>query len=115
MCKGIRMIESFETETDIKEGAKEALQTLLRNPTFCSQVARETKQEEGTELEYADVLFQPVPWSPTTLKGMPQKYEKFHEDPSYVTINVPPNFLFQSKIFKPSRLCAMYRRKAPPV
>ena len=74
-------------------------------------MATETQQEPGTELEFADILFQPVPWSLTTKKGMPQEYEKLHEDPDYVLINVPPNFLFQAKIFKPSRLCAFYRRK----
>lgn len=75
-------------------------------------MARDTAQAPGTELEFADILFQPVPWSPTTTKGMPAEFEKYHGDPAYVTINVPPNFLFQAKIFKPSRLCAIYCKKS---
>ena len=40
---------------------------------------------------------------------MPQEYEQYHESPDFFIINVPPNFMFQSKIFKPSRLCAIYK------
>ena len=74
------------------------------------QVAGETGQEHGVSLQYSGVVFQPVPWSPATQKGMPAEFEKYHDDPLYVTINVPPNFMFQAKIFKPSRLCAFYKR-----
>ena len=42
---------------------------------------------------------------------MPQEFEKYHADSAYVVINVPPNFMFQAKIFKPSRLCAFFKRK----
>eukprot|EP00897_Mesotaenium_endlicherianum_P001229 jgi/Mesen1/1133/ME000123S00303 len=39
-----------------------------------------------------------------------QEYEKYLEDKdNYVIINVPPNYMFQAKIFKPSRLCAIFR------
>ena len=63
---------------------------------------------EGLIAEFAYVLFQPVPWSPTTKRGMPVEYERYLDDPAYSVINVPPNFMFQAKIFKPSRLCAVY-------
>lgn len=59
------------------------------------QVAKETEQAEGQRVEYTGVLFQPVPWSPTTKKGMPQEFEKYHADPDYVMINIPPNFMFK--------------------
>jgi len=75
------------------------------------QVAKETNNEGAAGLEFSGILFQPVPWSPATTKGMPAEYEKFHADPDYSTINVPPNFLFKARIFKPSRLCAIYRKK----
>lgn len=73
------------------------------------QVASETQQ--SCQLEYTGMLFQPVPWSPATPKGMPEEFQKFHEDADHVTINVPPHFLFQCKIFQPSRLCAIFRQK----
>ncbi len=63
--------------------------------SFNLQVAKETEQAEGTRVEYSGVLFQPVPWSPTTKKGMPQEFEKYHADPDYVMINIPPNFMFK--------------------
>ena len=57
----------------------------------------------------AGMLFQPVPWSVNTKRGCPPQYEQFLDSPSHVIINVPPNFMFQSKIFKPSRLCTIYK------
>ena len=65
----------------------------------------------------AGMLFQPVPWSVNTKRGCPPQYEQFLDSPSHVVINVPPNFMFQSKIFKPSRLCTIYkhvRERLPP-
>lgn len=59
------------------------------------QVMKETGQPEGTEVEYTRMIFQPVPWSPTTKKGMPAEFEKYNEDPDYVFINIPPNFMFK--------------------
>jgi hypothetical protein len=41
------------------------------------------------------MLFQPVPWSPTTKKGMPQEFEKYSNCSDYIFINIPPNFLFK--------------------
>ena len=61
-------------------------------------------------LTFTGQLFQPVPWSPNSTKGMPKEFEHLHADPSYIFINVPPNFMFQAKIFRPSRLCAIYRK-----
>ena len=43
------------------------------------------------------------------LQGMPAEYEQYLEDPAYAIINVPPNFMFKAKIFKPSRLCAIFK------
>ena len=70
---------------------------------------QETKAPADRELQFTGHLFQPVPWTPTSKRGMPQEYEQYHESPDYFIINVPPNFMFQSKIFKPSRLCAIYQ------
>ncbi|KAK9908339.1 hypothetical protein WJX75_006316 [Coccomyxa subellipsoidea] len=88
----------------------DTLRALLGSEVFCKQVAKETEQAEGQRVEYTGVLFQPVPWSPTTKKGMPQEVEKYHADPDYVMINIPPNFMFKAKVFKPARLCAIYRK-----
>lgn len=74
------------------------------------QVAKECSLAEGIELNFTEMLFQPVPWSATTRKGMPAEIEVYHDDPDYTIINVPPNFMFTAKIFKPSRLCAIFKR-----
>ena len=75
------------------------------------QVVQQCSLLEGSAVEFADVLFQPVPWSPATKRGMPTEYERYLDDPAYNIINVPPNFMFQAKVFKPSRLCAVYHVK----
>jgi hypothetical protein len=55
-----------------------------------------------------------VPWSQKTRKGMPEEYEKlYYSSPAHAIINVPPTFMFKAKIFKPSRLCAIYELVAP--
>ena len=63
---------------------------------------------KGCTVAFADILFQPVPWSPTTKRGMPVEFERYLDDPACNIINVPPNFMFQAKVFTPSRLCAVY-------
>lgn len=60
-----------------------------------SQVVQETGQEEGIEVTFTGMLFQPVPWSMQTKKGMPAEFEKYSADPDYIIINTPPNFMFQ--------------------
>ncbi len=66
-----------------------------RHSQRATQVAQETGQTEGTELAFTGMLFQPVPWSMQTKKGMPADFEKYAADPDYVIINTPPNFMFQ--------------------
>ena len=62
------------------------------------QVCHETGQVEGTEVTFTGMLFQPVPWSMQTKKGMPADFEKYAADAEYVIINTPPNFMFQVRI-----------------
>lgn len=47
-------------------------------------------------MEWTGILFQPVPWSPATKRGMPAEYERYLDDPAYTVINVPPNFMFKA-------------------
>ena len=71
------------------------------------QEVQQCKLPEGLTVEFADELLQPVPLCPATNRGMPVEYERYLDDPSYNINNVPPNFMFQTKIFKLSRLCAV--------
>ncbi|CAL5228062.1 g11128 [Coccomyxa viridis] len=111
IAAGLRIIESYDGKFELAKESEENLKQLLGSPTFAKQVAQETGQTEGTELAFTGMLFQPVPWSMQTKKGMPADFEKYAADPDYVIINTPPNFMFQAKIFKPSRLCAIYKKK----
>ena len=49
-------------------------------------------------MTFTGMLFQPVPWSMQTKKGMPADFEKYAADAEYVIINTPPNFMFQVRI-----------------
>ncbi len=103
----LKIVNNFDTSFGLSPEAKETLFSLLTSAAFVSQVA---EQLPCQMLEFTKLLFQPVPYSAATPKGMPAEFEPYHESDDYVIINVPPNFMFQAKIFKPSRLCAIYRK-----
>jgi hypothetical protein len=104
----IRLVEDFDADFTLDPALKADLVTLLTGPTFIAQIALEL---QCGSVEFADVLFQPVPYTTATPKGMPAEIEaQYYNQPDYGIINVPPNFMFKAKIFKPSRLCAVYRK-----
>lgn len=102
---GLKIVRNFDTSFTLNSEAREILFSLLTNKTFTEQISQRL-QEKG--LRFTELLFQPVPYSQHTPKGMPPEFEKYHNSDEYIIINVPPNFMFQAKIFKPSRLCAVY-------
>ena len=104
---GLRIVKNFDATFTLNSQAKEILFSLLTNPTFTEQISNKLDERA---IEFTDLLFQPVPYSQQTPKGMPREFEQYHNHDDYVIINVPPNFMFQAKIFKPSRLCAIYRK-----
>lgn len=101
----LKIIDRFDGSFTLDPEAKEALFSLLKGEAFLKQI---TEQMQCAKVEFTELLFQPVPYSTATPKGMPAEFEKYHESGGYVIINVPPNFMFKAKIFKPSRLCAIY-------
>ena len=104
---GLKVVENFDSSFSLTPEAKTALFDLLTNEAFLTQVAQQLKWEK---IKFTELLFQPVPYSSHTPKGMPAEFEKYHESEEYAIIHVPPNFMFQTKIFKPSRLCAIYQK-----
>lgn len=103
----LKIVKNFDTSFTLDPQAQEILFSLLSNQTFTEQISQKLQE---TEIRFANLLFQPVPYSQHTPKGMPREFERYHNCPEYIIINVPPNFMFQAKIFKPSRLCAIYRK-----
>ena len=104
---GLKIVENFDEHFELNPEARETLFQLLTGEAFVQQVA---KQASCDRVEFTELLFQPVPYSQATPKGMPAEFHPYYESPDYLLINVPPNFMFQAKIFKPSRLCAIYRK-----
>lgn len=103
----LKIVEHFDSSFNLDVEAKAALFNLLQGEAFIKQISA---QKDCKSVEFTQLLFQPVPYSTTTPKGMPAEFEQYHQSDDYMIINVPPNFMFQAKIFKPSRLCAIYHK-----
>lgn len=103
----LKIIEHFDSSFSLEPDAKAALFTLLTAEPFLQEIA----QTAGcSSVEFTQLLFQPIPYTAATPKGMPAEFEPFHTSTDHIFINVPPNFMFKANIFKPSRLCAIYRK-----
>lgn len=103
----LKIIENYNTSFDLKPNTKAILFDLLTDESFLEQVRQ---QFQGAKIEFTELLFQPVPYSIKTPKGMPAELEKYHNSEDYIIINVPPHFMFKAKVFQPSRLCAIYSK-----
>ncbi len=103
----LRIIDDFDGSFTLEPEAKATLFELLSSGSFLQQVA---SQLQCDRVEFTQLIFQPVPYSQATPKGMPAEFETYYASPDHAIINVPPNFMFKAKIFKPSRLCAIYRK-----
>lgn len=73
ITNGIRGIQDFDAsfEFESKE-VEEALLEFLNDPRFHLQVINECKLTNVKGLEFTGMMFQPIPWSPNTPKGMPK-------------------------------------------
>ncbi|WP_107670901.1 hypothetical protein [Cyanothece sp. BG0011] len=104
---GLKIIENFDANFTLAPEAKETLFNLLNHQDFLKQISQQLSNRE-ISIQFTELIFQPVPYSSQTPKGMPIEFEKYHHSDEHIIINVPPNFMFKAKIFKPSRLCAIY-------
>lgn len=80
---------------------------LLIADKFVEYVAGKGNCESS---EFTGILFQPVPYSKSTPRGMPADVEPYAADGHYMIINVPPKVMFDARCFKPPRLCAVFKR-----
>ena len=103
----LKIIQNFDASFTLEPLAQETLFKLLTTEAFLQQICQQLKCEK---VDFTELLFQPVPYCTASPKGMPAEFEKYHESEEYAIINIPPNFMFNAKIFKPSRLCAIYRK-----
>ncbi len=103
----LKILNNFDGSFILDPEARDNLFSLLTTESFLNQVA---SQSQCQTVEFTELLFQPVPYSMATPKGMPAEFEQYHNSDDYIIINVPPNFMFKAKIFNPSRLCAIYRK-----
>lgn len=103
----LKILENFDTKVDLNRESQTLLFSLLSSELFRQKIS---EQLAIKAVEFTGLVFQPVPYSQNTPKGMPSEFEAYHNSPDYAIINIPPNFMFKAKIRKPSRLCAIYRK-----
>ncbi|MBD2019068.1 hypothetical protein H6F43_02565 [Leptolyngbya sp. FACHB-36] len=103
----LKIIDQFDGSFTLDPDAKAALFDLLQSQAFLQQISEALNCQH---VEFTELLFQPVPYTTATPKGMPAEFETFHASEDHAIINVPPNFMFKAKISQPSRLCAVYRK-----
>lgn len=103
----LKVIENYDADFTLEDSAKSDLFDLLRGDTFLAQASQAC---DGADVEFTELVFKPLPYSTHTPKGMAPEFERYLDSPDYLIINVPPNFMFKAKIFKPNRLCAIFRK-----
>lgn len=103
---GLKIVNNYDASFTLEPEPKAALFSLLNSEAFLEHIS---EQVQGKKVEFADLIFQPVPYSIATPKGMPVEFEAYYNCQDYLIINIPPNFMFKAKIFQPSRLCAIYK------
>lgn len=110
ICRaGLKLTESFDASLPLDDEKRDALFSRLSDPNFCAQVSLETTQATKA-VEFTGKVFTPVPWSPTTPKGMPPEYEEFANDTeNYIFISVPPVLTFKANVLG-KRVCAIYKK-----
>ncbi|CAM9174845.1 unnamed protein product [Scytosiphon promiscuus] len=112
LSMAIRAVENFNAEFELEEKTASTLDGYLRHKDMIAEVC---KQFDCESAEYvgnrAFGLFPPpVPYSQATPQGMPADIEKkYFLNEQYGIANIPPVVMFNAKIFKPSRLCAVYK------
>ncbi|CBJ26188.1 conserved unknown protein [Ectocarpus siliculosus] len=107
LSMAIRAVESFNADFELEEKTAATLDGYLRHKDMIAEVC---KQFDCESAEYVGEIFQPVPYSQATPQGMPKDIEeKFFLNEQYGIANIPPVVMFNAKIFKPSRLCAVYK------
>jgi len=105
----IKGVDTYDSSFTLTEEMEESLLSLLTHDDMINEVKKNAKSLEAS---FTGLMFQPVPYSSNTPYGMPQEFEKYyHDKDNYVVCNIPPFFMFKAKIFKPSRLCAIYHIK----
>mmetsp|Transcript_13968 Transcript_13968/g.20692 ORF Transcript_13968/g.20692 Transcript_13968/m.20692 type:complete len:200 (-) Transcript_13968:66-665(-) len=106
LSMGIKAVENFDASFSLTEECLNTLTAYLTHPDMIKEVCKQYNVENAEFME--GEIFQPVPYSSNTPHGMPPNFEKYYLDEEYAIVNVPPVVMFKAKIFKPSRLCAVY-------
>jgi len=79
----LKIVENFDGTVALDAEAKATLFALLTGEAFLSQIGEQLK---CSRVEFTSLLFQPVPYSTSTPKGMPAEFEMYHQSDEYAII-----------------------------
>lgn len=102
----LRAVEAYDGAFGLDSDVRDALVRRLTDAEFAVSVAKQAQCERS---HFTGDLFQPIPYSVATPRGMPADIEAYSRDPNFTIINIPPTVMFEARCFKPSRLCAVFR------
>jgi len=105
---GLKIVTKNREPVTLDPHAREILEQLLSGEEFLQHVRSRCR---CGSVRFTGLVFQPVPYSPDTPKGVPPEFEQYYFSPDHLIVNVPPTFMFQARVFQPSRLCAVYSLK----
>jgi hypothetical protein len=71
----LKIIDNFDSSFSLEPDAKLVLFELLKNESFLSQISSAIADKlNGNRVEFTELLFQPVPYTTATPKGMPAEF-----------------------------------------
>ena len=103
----LRIINNLDTSFTLESESQEILFGLLEEDSFLGQVAG---QIEAQKVKFTGILFQPIPQVSGSPRNLSPDVEPYFTSPDYAIVNIPPSFLFKSRISSPSKLCAIFQR-----
>lgn len=106
LSMALRAVEAYDGAFGLDADVRDSLVRRLTDPEFAGTVAEQGNCERA---HFNGDLFQPIPYSLATPRGMPRDIEAYARDPNFIVINIPPTLMFEARCFKPSRLCAVFR------
>ena len=85
---GLRFTDDHDPTLHLPDTVRADLDARLADPGFCAQVS--LMAAEAAPVEYTGRAFTPVPWGPSTPRGVPAEWEACLDDGEHVVVNVPP-------------------------
>lgn len=103
----LKTIENFDSSLQLQPESRKQLFSLLTNKRFMERVRKQLKVKE---VEFTELLFEPLNYIEKSTPKINLELEVYHQLADHLIIYIPAHFLRQAKISNPKHLCAIYRK-----